>query len=130
MNATPIVLPATLKNEEVLFRVLTRSKWREAPLLAFLLEEHERETGLSVAFNCTSEEAEAEFDSYGVRSLIANQVVKLGLKVVPDEPTHANIQNLPHKEDNEVEAMRIAEELSQLSVAVRIRDKRQAKTQP
>ena len=83
-----------------------------------MIEENERESGLSVSFNCTANEAETKFDSYGVRSLVAQHVDALGLPVVPDEPTHANITNIPHKNDNEVEAMRIAEALLGISVVV------------
>jgi hypothetical protein len=118
MGAIPQPLPALLQGQEVLFRVLKRSKWVKESLFAFLIEENERESGLSVSFNCTAEEAEANFDSYGVRSLIAQQVSALGLPVVPDEPTHANITNIPHKNDNEVEAIRIAEALLGISVVV------------
>lgn len=121
-------VPVALQGEEILFRVLRSKDHGTDKMLAFLLRDNERGSGLSVSYNCTSAEAESHFDSYGVFSLIANHVAGLGLPVIADEPTHANITNVPHKDDQPVEALRIAEALSAISAVIIIRDKRQKRT--
>jgi hypothetical protein len=132
MGAIPQPLPALLQGQEVLFRVLKKRKWLDEKLFAFLIEERDRDSGLSVSFNWPAEEAEARFDSCGVRSLVAQQVDGLGLPVVPDEPTHANIKNIPyrHDEGRELDALRIAEALLSISDVVIERTEKKKKTEP
>jgi hypothetical protein len=87
---------------------------------AFLLRKDETD-GLSVKYNCTPDDCENELKekSYGVLSLIAHQVTGLGLRVIPDEPHHANIKDIPHKHDDAERAMLLAGQLSTLAVTIR-----------
>jgi hypothetical protein len=50
----------------------------------------------------------------GVLSLVAGEVSALDHPVIPDAPTHANIKNIPYKEDDEKAAFQIAEKLSRI----------------
>src|SRR5882762_8844776 len=119
-NGASPALPAQLVGEEVLFRALRNKGQQEDKRGAFLLRNDERATGLSVRRNCTPDDCENDFSkSYGVLSLIAQQVVALGLRVVPDEPQHANIKDVPHKDDDPERAMLIAGRLSALAVTIR-----------
>jgi len=113
-------LPGQLLADELLYRVL-RSK---AQLLdkrrAFLLRLCEKDTGLSVGYNCTPDQCENELQvSYGVLSLVARHVTGLNLRVVPDGPTHANIQGFPHEDDDFDRAMFLAGQLSSLAQSLR-----------
>src|SRR5260370_39078034 len=115
-------LPAQLVGNEVLFRALRSKAEQDDKRRAFLLRNNERDTGLSVMYNCTSDDCENEFEkTYGVLSLIANQVANsgLGLNVVPDEPTHANVTGVPHQDDDVTRAMYIAGQLSGLAQTIR-----------
>lgn len=67
--------------------------------------------GLSVglANRCTLEEFRCGFDTcYGVATLHVGRIRDIELDVEQDEPKHANITGLPYREDNEVEAERMA----------------------
>lgn len=119
MGAGP-ALPPELVGDETLYRALRSKAEREDKRRAFLLRANERDTGLSVMYNCTPDECENEFvPSHGVLSLVARQVAGLGLHVVPDEPTHANITGIPHENDDRDQAFFIAGQLSGLAVILR-----------
>lgn len=77
---------------------------------AFLRRERPKDPdGVSVGCRCTPEEAQARLrKSYGVLSLHVGRLRDIGLDVVPDEPQHANITNLPYPQDDPVTAERLA----------------------
>jgi hypothetical protein len=111
-------LPDQLVGNETLFRALRTRAELDDKRRAFLLRA--KDTGLSVKYNCTADDCENELQtSYGCLSVVANQVVQLGLQVVPDEPTHANIEGVPHESDDPDRAMLIAGQLSGLAVTIR-----------
>src|SRR5437879_7422307 len=114
MVGPPPLLPEQLVGEEVLFRALRNKGQQNDKRQAFLVRTDEKDSGLSVKYNCTPDDCENELEekSYGVLSLIAHQVTDLGLRVVPDEPQHANIKDVPHKDDDPERAMLLAGELS------------------
>ena len=81
---------------------------------AFFLRADEVDSGLSVNWNMTPEQARDQFDKcYGTVSLHVGRVRTLNLDVVPDEPTHANLTGLPYKESEPREAERLANLLAQ-----------------
>jgi hypothetical protein len=81
---------------------------------AFLIRHDELDSGLSVNWNMTCDEARNQFEKcYGVVTLHVGRVRSLNLDVVPDEPQHANIKGLPYKEDSPREAERLANLLAQ-----------------
>jgi len=96
-----IVLRAVIRRSDVdqdSGRILAR---------AFLLRQNEQ--GLSVNYECTPQECAAQFKKcHGVASLHVGRVRNLGLDVVPDEPHHANILGLPHRDDDPATAERMA----------------------
>jgi hypothetical protein len=122
MTGAMPVLPAQLVGNEILLRALRSRAELDDKRRAFLLRSDERATGLSIKYNCTPDECENEFNkTYGVLSLIANQVANsgLGLNVIPDEANHANITGVPHQDDDFNRAMYIAGQLSSFAVTVR-----------
>jgi hypothetical protein len=113
-------LPDQLVENETLFRALRTKAEQDDKRRAFLLRANEKDTGLSVKYNCAADDCENELKkSYGVLSVIASQVVQLGLRVVPDEATHANIEDIPHESDDPDRAMLIAGQLSSLALTIR-----------
>jgi hypothetical protein len=98
-----------LEPDDILLRALRSRGELDYLPFAFMLRDNERDSGLSVKFDCTHEECRAEFKkSYGVASLFVRGVTELDLKVIPDEPKHANIIGIPHKEDDPIVAERLA----------------------
>ena len=86
---------------------------------AFLLRADERDSGLSVNFDCTPDECRSHFNrTYGVASLTVRLVLELELQVVPDEPQHANITGVPYKEDDPARAEYLADELARRATLV------------
>jgi len=117
---TPTPFPEELVADEVLYRAIRTSSEFQDKRFAFLLRQNERDSGLSVSFNCAAEKCEEGLNkSYGILSLIAYDVVGLDLKVVPDEPTHANIKGIPYKDDDPDLAMWFAGKLRDLARVVR-----------
>lgn len=117
--ATP-AFPTNLIANELLLRALRSRAEQEDKRRAFLLRSNERDSGLSVRYSCTPDECENEFNkTYGVLSVTAAQVTGLDLPVVADGPTHANIKNLPHQDDDFNRAMAIAGQLSSMAVTIR-----------
>lgn len=118
--------------EDILFRVLKKKKWLEPGKLsdAFILETGE--TGISVCFDCQARQAPkiANLDSHGVVSLPHGGVTALTLTVVPDSANHAEIQGVPHKEANPVEAERIAIALASISTVADAIRRRRADSPP
>jgi hypothetical protein len=113
-------LPPELLGDEVLFRALRTRDQQTDKRRAFLLRADERNTGLSVSYNCTSDSCEYRLKkTYGVLSVIARMVKGLGLSVIPDEPTHANITGIPHEEDDAEKAFLIAGQLCDIAETVR-----------
>lgn len=120
MSAATPAFPINLTANELLLRALRSKAEQEDKRRAFLLRNNERDSGLSVSYNCTPDECENAFKKiYGVLSLLAQQVMALDLPVVADEPTHANIKNVPHQDDDPNRAMAIAGQLSGLAVTIR-----------
>ncbi len=100
----------------IVFRVLRNKQQEDEFSEAFLLRDDERESGLSVFWDCTHDEAREEFKkTYGVLSLHVGRIRTLSLDVIADEPKHANVTGVPHKEDNPKEAERLASLLAQQS---------------
>jgi len=84
-----------------------------------MLKEDERNSGLSVSFDCTTAECRAGFNrTYGVASLLAQSIFDLALQVVPDTPTHANITGIPYKEDDPDRAEWLAGKLAECATVV------------
>ena len=116
----PLGFPAELTGDETLYRALRTKSEQDDKLRAFLLRGDERDSGLSVNYNCTPDDCENALNkSYGVLSLAARQVTDLDLHVAPDKPTHANITGIPHQDEDPGRAFFIAGQLSGLAVTVR-----------
>ena len=103
--------------QDILLRALRNAKMRQELSFAFMLRSDE--IGLSVNFDQTPAECQAAFScTYGVASLTVQRVADAGLQanlplqVVPDEPHHANITGVPHKDNDPVGAERVASELA------------------
>jgi hypothetical protein len=121
--------PAAIRDllpPDLLLRALTKQKWLEDLHEAFLLRSDE--TGLSVCFDCSPEECIAVLNRnglHGVASLTVDGVTGLQLTVTPDEPHHAIIEGMPHKEDDAATAERLASQLAAIATIVdRTRRKR------
>lgn len=103
----------------IVYRILMNSRQMKDLSEAFFLREDELDSGLSVNWNMTPDQAREQFDKcYGVISLHVGRVRNLNLDVVPDEPQHANITGLPYKEQSPREAERLASLLAQQARAV------------
>ena len=108
-----------LRADQALLRALLSARWLDNLPDAFMLRHNERDTGLSVVYNCSVAECRARFRiSYGVAELILARVLELGLQVVPDEPKHANIKGVPYKEDDPEGAEWCASRLAALATIV------------
>lgn len=118
MAANPEPLPP-FECAMVVLRVLMNSKQMKELAEAFFLRADDLDSGLSVNWNMTPEEARAQFEKcYGTVSLHVGRVRSLALEVIPDEPQHANIVGLPYKEEHPKEAERLANLLAQQARAV------------
>jgi len=115
------MLPRALLPIDFLLRVLLRRGELNDPRSAFLLRENEKDSGLSVNFDYTTEECRAQpcfSKTYGVRSLTVQSVLELELEVQPDEPHHANITGIPHTDDDPRRAEYLAGQLERVSTLV------------
>ena len=100
----------------IVYRSLLRKQWLdrvnyEVNTPAYLLRKRISEQGLSVnlASACTPEQCAARFrNCYGVASLHVGRIRDLGLDVVPDSPSHAQIIGLPYREDEPERAAQLA----------------------
>lgn len=105
-----------LVDADILLRALLRRAELDDPLTAFFIRSNERDTGLSVNFDMTPNECRAQFrTSHGVRSLRVQLVRELELEIVPDEPHHANLKGIPHKDDDPDRAEFLAGQLLRIS---------------
>jgi len=124
-NPAPAAIRELLPHD-FLLRALTKKKWLEDLHEAFLLRTDEDE--LSVCFDCSPEECLAILDLnrlHGVASLTVGGVIGLYLTVTPDDPHHAVIQGIPHKEDDAATVERLASQLAAIATIVdRIRRER------
>lgn len=113
---------------EIVYRALRRSSWKhpetgEILPVAFELKKDEHgtpETGLSVIVSDhVPQEHEVELlrltTCYGVDSLHVGKIRDLGLDVIQDEPTHAEIRGVPHKDDDPLRAHNLSHALVSLS---------------
>jgi hypothetical protein len=114
--------PAAIREllpDDYLLRALTKKAWLEDLHEAFLLRADE--TGLSVCFDCAPEECIAVLDLrrlHGVASLTVGGVTGLRLTVTADEPHHALIEGIPHKEEDAATAERLASQLAEIATIV------------
>ena len=100
----------------IVYRALLRKQWldeirNEVNVPAYLLRKRRNEQGLSVniASACTPEQCAARFrNCYGVASLHVGRIRDLGLNVVPDSSSHAQIVGLPYREDEPDRAGQLA----------------------
>lgn len=114
MSPSSVAQIRELVPEDDLLRALRNSKQLNDLHEAFLLRLDEKDSGLSVSFDCTPDECRNQFNtSYGVVSLTVRSVGDLHLQVVPDEPQHANIKGIPHKEDDPARAEFLAAQLAE-----------------
>lgn len=119
VDLNPPVAVRQLVPDDLLLRVLVKQKWLSNLHEAFLLRSNE--TGLSVFFDCSPAESVAISTlsrSYGVARLVVGNVTALQLTVVPDEPRHATIEGLPHKEDDADRAEWFASRLAEAALIV------------
>lgn len=123
--------PRDLTSEDTLLRALRRSDERKELKQAFMLRQDERQSGLSVNFDCSAEQCRDQFKkSYGVVTLVVRDVNDLGLEVVPDQPHHANIHGIPHKDDDPETAEHLANSLAQRAILISDGLKKNAHVQP
>jgi len=103
--------------EDSLFRAILKKRHLAPENLREAFMRRSNETGLSVCYDCKPENVFdlIQMDMHGVANLVVGQVKGLGLKVIQDEPQHANIEGVPHKEENEVEAERLANALAAIA---------------
>ncbi|MBD2772303.1 hypothetical protein [Iningainema tapete] len=112
-----------LSEDAIVYRALLRQQWidEETGMVisdAFFLRKIKNEQGLSVniANVCSPEQCAARFKNcYGVASLVVGDIRELGLDVVRDSPSHANIVGLPYREDKRALAEKFAELLAKQS---------------
>ncbi len=105
--------------DDLLLRVLTKATWLTDLHEAFILRSDE--AGLSVFFDCSPAESVAisGLSSHGVASLIVRSVTNLRLTVTPDEqPRHATIGGIPHREDDPDTAEWLASRLAEIATIV------------
>jgi hypothetical protein len=113
----------SLSDQAIVYRVLLRNRWLdqetgEIYADAFYLRKTRNEIGLSVnlASKCTPEQCASRFQNcYGIASLEVCAIRLLGLEVIPDSPTHANIVGLPYREDDSARAERLADQLARIA---------------
>ncbi|NEU76532.1 hypothetical protein PI95_029470 [Hassallia byssoidea VB512170] len=112
-----------LPNSAIVYRALLRNNWinedtGRVKAQAYFLRKNRNEQGLSVNIaNASSpEQCASRFTNcYGVASLDVGRVRELGLDVVPDSPSHANIIGLPYREDDPATTERLARLLAKQS---------------
>ncbi len=100
----------------IVYRTLLRKQWIDedtgrVKADAYFLRKSKNEQGLSVniARACSPEQCAALFNKcYGVASLNVGRIRDLGLDVMPDSPSHANITGVPYREDDPAMAERLA----------------------
>ncbi len=106
---------------DTLFRALVKKAWLENLHEAFMLRADENE--LSVCFDCAPSDCINILRLnrvHGVARLAVEDITTLELSVRPDEPNHALIEGILHKEENADKAEWLA---SQLAAAAAIVDR-------
>ncbi|MEG4808779.1 hypothetical protein QUA82_14190 [Microcoleus sp. F8-D3] len=112
-----------LPNRAIVYRALLRKQWidEDTGLVqseAYYLRKNKNEQGLSVniASVCSPEQCAARFRTcYGVARLEVGGIRELGLDVIPDSISHAEIAGLPYAEDDTERADLLADLLAQQS---------------
>jgi len=118
MSGQAVPIRELVDGDTLLRAILTARALANLPD-AFLLRFDEKDTGLSVRFDCSHDECRAGFRAtYGVVSLTVGCVQALDLRVIHDEPTHANIKGLPYKEDDPDSAEWFAGRLAECATIV------------
>lgn len=115
-----------LPNSAIVYRALLRKPWinEDTGLVeseAYYLRKNKNEQGISVkiASVCSPEECAARFrNCYGVARLEVGGIRELGLDVIPDSISHAQIAGLPYAEDDPEMADLLADLLAQQSQIV------------
>jgi hypothetical protein len=107
---------------QIVYRAIPRSDWLDEsgdPTIDNYLRRERDVDGLSVSSSLADCKANFQRPIYGVMSLHVGKVRDLGLEIIPDEPSHAAINDgerrLPFRNENEIEALNLADELLQLS---------------
>ena len=115
-----------LPNRAIVYRALLRKQWinEDTGLVeseAYYLRKNKNEPGISVniASACSPEQCAARFRTcYGVARLEVGGIRELGLDVIPDSISHAEIAGLPYDEDDPEMADLLADLLAQQSLIV------------
>lgn len=115
-----------LPNKAIVYRALLRKPWinEDTGLVqseAYYLRKNKNEQGISVniASACSPEQCAARFKKcYGVARLEVGGIRELGLDVIPDSMSHAEIAGLPYEEDDPKMADLLADLLAQQSQIV------------
>ena len=123
MNSTGNVELEPLLCNEIVYRALLRKQWINEDTFrvkadAYFLRQKEENTGLSVniARTCSLQQCIKKFNKcFGVASLQVGHIRDIGLDVVPDSLTHANIIGLTYREVDRDGAERSAGLLAKLS---------------
>lgn len=98
----------------IVYRALLRKRWidQDTGKLkadAYFLRDSEQGLSVNIAETYSPEQCAKQFKNcFGVASLHVGRVRELGLDVVPDSLTHANIIGLPRSKDDLAEAERLA----------------------
>ncbi|MEG4303152.1 hypothetical protein [Microcoleus sp. D3_18a_C4] len=115
-----------LPKRAIVYRALLRKPWinEDTGLVeseAYYLRKNKNEQGISVniASVCSPEECAARFRTcYGVARLEVGGIRELGLDVIPDAISHAEIADPPYAEDDPEMADLLADLLAQQSQIV------------
>jgi hypothetical protein len=110
-----------LPDAVIVYRAIRSNSWihpdtGEVLALAYYLKPDE--VGISVGYNCTTEEVKtAQNTCFGVAELEVMSIRRADnrLNVIPDTQTHAEIIGVPHKEDDSDLADYFADLLAALS---------------
>jgi hypothetical protein len=88
-------------------------------MLAYFLQAKEPSLSVNLASQCSPQQCAEMFRKcYGVASLKVGDVREIGLNVEQDSVNHANVADLPYREDDLAEAERLAGLLARRSQLV------------
>lgn len=112
-----------IPNSESVYRALLRKQWinEDTGLVeseAYYLRKNKNEQGIyvNIASVFTAEECAARFKKcYGVARLEVGDIRNLGLDVIRDSISHAEIAGLPYAKDDPEQADFLADSLAQQS---------------
>ncbi|MEG4320970.1 MULTISPECIES: hypothetical protein [unclassified Microcoleus] len=115
-----------LPNRAIVYRALLRKQWinEDTGLVeseAYYLRKNKNEQGISVniASVCSPEQCAARFRTcYGVARLEVGGIRELGLDVIPDSISHADIIGLLYDEDDAERADLLADLLAEQSIVI------------